>query len=521
MLDEELKIQLRDYFAKIENNVELRAPASAHPQQGELLEMLNAVADCSDKISVSISQTNSSAVPSFEILSAGQPSGAGFVGIPGGHEFSSLVLAILNAGGAGRAPDAALKRRMQQLGRRASIRTYVSLSCENCPDVVQAMNQIAIFGGQVEHVMVEGGMVQEELARLNIQGVPAVFIGDKLIHSGRGSLLQLLEKLETELGTKQTGATANENLGQFDVVVLGGGPAGVSAAIYSARKGLKTALVAERLGGQVNETKGIENMISVLYTEGPQLAAGLNTHLRSYPVDIFEHRKFRSLSSDGRIKSVGLDSGESLSAEQVIVATGAKWRTLNVSGEAEYLGRGVAYCPHCDGPFFKDKKVAVIGGGNSGVEAAIDLAGICSEVVLIEFAPALKADQVLIDKLNSLANVSTCLSAKTTRVLGDGNRVTGLEIEDRNSGKIQQLSVDGIFVQIGLIPNSEGLRGVVELSDYGEIQVDGRGRTSTRGIYAAGDVTTTPYKQIIIAMGEGAKVALSAFEDRMRGEGAG
>lgn len=516
MLDDALLNQLKDYFEKLQSAVVLRVAHSAHSQQNELLDLLRGVASCSSRIELKLTEQDSP-VPTFDICQGDQPLGVKFVGVPGGHEFSSLILAILNAGGAGRAPDDSLKARMSRLAGSAEVRTYVSLSCENCPDMVQALNQIALYGGRIRHVMVEGSVVQEELAKLNVQGVPAVFIGDKMIHSGRGSLLDVLSKLEKELGTETAGSPVEENLGSFDVAVLGGGPAGVSAAIYSARKGLRTALIAEKIGGQVNETKGIENLISVLYTEGPQLAAGLATHLRSYPVAIFEHRKFRSLT-DGVVKTITLESGERLQAEQVIVATGAKWRTLNVPGESDYLGRGVAYCPHCDGPFFKDKKVAVIGGGNSGVEAAIDLAGICSEVTLIEFADALKADKVLVDKLQSMKNVSIQVSAKTSRILGDGGKVTHLEYEERKTGELKLLGLDGVFVQIGLIPNSECVREVVELSKFGEIQVDGKGRTTAKGVYAAGDVTTTPYKQIIIAMGEGAKVALSAFEDRMRGE---
>ncbi len=301
------------------------------------------------------------------------------------------------------------------------------------------------------------------------------------------------------------------HLGEFDVVVIGGGPAGVSAAIYSVRKGLKTALLAEKIGGQVQDTKGIENLISVIYTEGPQLAAQLHQHLQHYPVQIFEHRRVEKI--DSKEKIIHLEGGEKLSAQSIIVATGAKWRELNVPGEKDYLGRGVAYCPHCDGPFYKGKKVAVVGGGNSGVEAAIDLAGIVSEVVLFEYNDQLKADQVLVDKLKSLSNISVIVSAKTNQVIGDGQKVTALEYQDRKTESMKQVNLDGIFVQIGLLPNSQFLKGVVELSQFGEVIVDHKGHTSVPGIYAAGDVTTTPFKQIIIAMGEGAKVALAAFED--------
>jgi len=515
MLDIEIKNQLRDYFAKIGSALTFRVYTSQHTQQVELLDMLRDVAECSDKLSAELTP-NESPVPKFEILKEGEFTGVGFVGVPGGHEFTSLILAVLNSAGLGQIPDSGLQARMARMKQAAHVHTFVSLSCENCPDGVQALNQIALFGNKINHTMVEGSVLQEELERLNVQGVPAVFLGDKLIHSGRGSLIEILSKLEKELGVEESTVHSEEDLGTFDVAVLGGGPAGVSAAIYSARKGLKTALIAEKIGGQVNETKGIENLISVLYTEGPQLSAGLASHVRSYPVSIFEHRRFKGLK-DGEFKTIALESGETLSAAQVIVATGAKWRTLNVPGESEYLGRGVAYCPHCDGPFFKDKKVAVVGGGNSGVEAAIDLAGISKEVLLIEYADSLKADQVLVEKLNSLPNVNVMVSSRTNKILGDGSKVNAVEVENRKTRALQRIELDGLFVQIGLLPNSDCVKGVVELSKFGEIEVDAKGRTTARGIYAAGDVTTTPYKQIIIAMGEGAKVALSAFEDRMRG----
>lgn len=514
MLDNELTVQLRELFGKLNWPVEVRLFQSEHSALSELEQFLSEVVSCSDKLSLT-RVSESTAAPHFQIWSQSVSTGVSFIGIPSGHEFSSFVLALLNSSDAGQLPDKRLRARMKSLRGEVEVRTFVSLSCENCPDVVQALNQVAIFGKKIRHTMVEGSVVPSELERLNIQGVPAVFIGDKLVHSGRGSMNELLGKLESELGSEAIESTGSESLGVFDVAVLGGGPAGVSAAIYSARKGLRTALIAEKIGGQVNETKGIENLISVIYTDGPRLSAGLAEHIRSYPVEIFEQRRLKQLIN-GERKSLILDSGETLEAEQVIVATGAKWRTLDVPGEAEYLGRGVAYCPHCDGPFFKDKAVAVIGGGNSGVEAAIDLAGICSSVTVIEFADSLKADQVLINKLNSFKNVNVLRSSKTTRVVGNGSKVVALELEDRTTQELKTLSVDGVFVQIGLIPNSECVKGSVELSRSGEIEVDHKGRTSLKGVYAAGDVTTTPYKQIIIAMGEGAKVALSAFEDRTR-----
>jgi alkyl hydroperoxide reductase subunit F len=379
--------------------------------------------------------------------------------------------------------------------------------------VVQALNQMALLHSRFKHTMIDGAYTQDEIASLGIQGVPSVVVNGKLVHSGKISFADLLSKLENHFGTVSIESVASD-LGQFDVVIVGGGPAGASAAIYSARKGLKTAMIAERIGGQIQDTKGIENLISVLYTEGPQLAAQLQQHIQNYQIKLLEHRRVKTISKDP-VKKIELEGGETLTAKSVIIATGAKWRELGVPGEKEYIGRGVAFCPHCDGPYYKGKKVAVIGGGNSGVEAAIDLAGIVREVVLIEFGSALKADQVLVEKLKSLSNSSIVLNARTSQIVGDGQKVVALEFEDRTTQKTQKIDLDGVFVQIGLLPNSQFIKDTVELSKTGEIVVDPKGRTSVSGIYAAGDVTTSPYKQIIIAMGEGAKVALASFEDSM------
>jgi alkyl hydroperoxide reductase subunit F len=456
----------------------------------------------------------SSSVPSFRIATAGRPTGVRFDGIPGGHEFTSLIVAILNAGGLGKLPDPGIQEQIRSLPPGLTLRTFVSLSCENCPDVVQALNQLSLIHPDLSHTMVDGGLVQSEVERLQIKGVPAVFLGDKMIHSGRGDFSELLSKLTAEVGGLKKVA---RDLGHFDVCVIGGGPAGVSAAIYSARKGLKTALIAGKIGGQVSETKGIENLISVLYTEGPELAAAMQKHLTSYPVSLLEMRQVETIGDyTDRKRAITLNTGEHLSAESIIVATGAKWRELQIPGEKEYIGRGVAFCPHCDGPFYKDKRVAVIGGGNSGVEAAIDLAGIASDVVLLEYMPTLRADQVLVDKLRSLKNARIITSAKTSSIAGDGGKVTGIAYVDRDSNSEERLALDGVFVQIGLLPNSGFLKGVLDMTQHGEIKTDEKGRTSAKGIYAAGDVTTVPYKQIVIAMGEGAKVALAAFEDRMK-----
>jgi NADH-dependent peroxiredoxin subunit F len=516
MLDQDLQEQLRGVLGGLGHSIELVVDDSDHPQQQDLLEMLGDVAGTSDDVRVVHSGKRAPA-PGFALHRDGAPSGVRFVGIPGGHEFTSFVLAILNAAGKGKLPDVGLAQRIRQLAGGVTVRTYISLTCETCPDVVQALNQIALTHGALEHVMIDGAMAQDEVEKLNLQGVPSVVIGDDLVHSGRTNLAALIAVLEDRLG--KSAAVQDIDLGHYDVAVLGGGPAGVSAAIYSARKGLKTALIAEKLGGQVQETKGIENLISVTYTEGPDLTANLDKHLRSYTIDVLEHRKAREVKADAHVRgksAVALDSGEHLTTDTLVIATGARWRELGVPGEKEYLGRGVAFCPHCDGPFYKGRKVAVVGGGNSGVEAAIDLAGICSHVVLFEFLDRLKADDVLIRKMQSLPNVTVITNAKTTAIEGNGEKVVGIRYEERASGEQKTVELEGVFVQIGLSPNSAVLKGVIELNRYGEVVVDEKGRTSAPGIYAAGDVTTTPFKQIVIAMGEGAKVALTAFEDRMR-----
>ncbi len=516
MLDTAVIEQLREVFSKLDQPVTLRVhrveSADQNGAREELMELLGDLARSSDKIRVEESAVTAKA-PFFEIVYQGKPNGISFLGIPGGHEFSSLVLSILYSDGKGKQPDAGIIGRIRGLKGPIRLKTFISLSCENCPEVVQALNLMTTVHPDFQHEMVDGAYAQSEVESLGIQGVPSVIADGKLIHSGKINLLDLLAKLESVFGKTGEGLKT-ENLGTFDVAVIGGGPAGASAAIYSVRKGLKTALIAERLGGQLQETKGIENMISVPYTEGTKLAAELNRHISSYPVSTFEHRRVREISGDS-VKRIQLESGEFLDAKAVIVATGAKWRELGIPGEKENIGQGVAFCAHCDGPFYKGKKVAVVGGGNSGVEAAIDLAGIATEVTLLEFADKLKADNVLIEKLKALPNTSIVLQAKTTQVISDGKKVTGLEYQDRATEKTHTINLDGVFVQIGLLPNSQFLKGVVDLTPMGEIKVDGKGRTSVSGIYAAGDVTTIPFKQIVIAMGDGAKVALTAFEDRM------
>lgn len=513
MLDSGLIEQLKGLFSKLERPVTLRLSGSSHPDQAGLLKMLREVAGCSDMIRIEESPSESDA-PRFEILREQKPTGVSFRGVPGGHEFSSLILSILYADGKGKQPDEGIASRIRALKGPIRLKTFVSLSCENCPEVIQALNLMATLHEDFHHEMVDGAVAQSEVESLGIQGVPAVVSKGKLLHSGKSQLLDLLQKLESEFGKAETGPRP-QDLGVYDVAIIGGGPAGASAAIYSARKGLRTALIAERFGGQLQETKGIENMISVPYTEGAQLAAQLSQHVASYPVNVFEHRRVSGITGDST-KRVLLEGGERLESKAVIVATGAKWRQLGIPGEKEHIGQGVAFCAHCDGPFYKGKKVAVVGGGNSGVEAAIDLAGIAREVILLEFSDKLRADDVLVEKLRALPNASIVTQARSSQVIGDGRKVSGLEYVDRASETTRRIELDGVFVQIGLLPNSQFLKGVVELTPHGEIVVDAKGRTSVSGIYAAGDVTTIPFKQIVTAMGDGAKVALAAFEDRMR-----
>lgn len=517
MLDNDILGQLKSVFAKLENNVALIYSSSDHADQKSLVDLLEQVAATSENITVIPSVNDHKVdIPQFHIEYGGKANGIYFKGIPNGHEFTSLIVAVLNSDNKGKFPDEKISQRIKRLKGPVEIKTFISLSCENCPDVVQTLNQMAIIHGNFKHTMIDGAYTQDEISKLGVQGVPSVMINDQLVYSGRLNLIDLLTALEKTLGTEEAthAKVVEQNLGTYDVVVVGGGPAGSAAAIYTVRKGLKTAMLAERFGGQVQDTKGIENLIGVKYTEGPQLAAQLIQHIGEYPVSLFEHRRVESIA-DGKEKVIRLEGGEYITAKAIIVTTGAKWRELNIPGEKDYIGRGVAFCPHCDGPYYKGKKIAVVGGGNSGVEAAIDLAGIVKEVIVFEFMDTLKADKVLVDKLKSLPNVSIVTEARTAQVIGDGTKVVALEYEDRKTKNMMKVDLDGIFVQIGLLPNSGFIKDLVETTKFGEIVVDGKGRTNVKGIYAAGDVTTTPYKQIIIAMGEGAKAALAVFEDQM------
>ena len=514
MLDSALKEQLISIFSGLDNEFMFDIIVDPqHDSRGELLELLGDVAESSSKISYRLTDGEGL---KFSLLKNGGKTGISFRAVPNGHEFTSLLLAILNSDGKGKNfPDEGVCNRVRALKGPVNLKTYVSLTCTNCPDVVQALNAMTTLNSGIVHETVDGAINQEEVEALHIQGVPSVFADGELMHVGRSDFGELLTKLEAKYGSDNVALEHEEK--KYDVIVLGGGPAGSAAAIYSARKGLRVALIAERIGGQVKETVGIENLISVPETTGSKLAEDLRTHIGSYPVDVFEHRKIDNVDVSGKNKLLIAESGEKFSAPALIVATGASWRKLNVPGESEYIGRGVAFCPHCDGPFYKGKHVAVIGGGNSGIEAAIDLAGICSKVTVFEFLSELKADKVLQEKARQLPNVEIYVNSQTVEVIADGDKVTGINVKDRETGKTRIVELDGVFVQIGLAANSTVFKGKLDMTPSGEIVVDAFCRTNVTGVYAAGDVSTVPYKQIVIAMGEGAKAALSAFDDRVRG----
>ncbi|HEX5510430.1 MAG TPA: alkyl hydroperoxide reductase subunit F [Actinomycetales bacterium] len=519
MLDANLTAQLKTYLQKITEPIELAASLDDSPKSAELLDLLNEIAALSDDITV-VRSDDDTRRPSFAIRRVGgqdEHIEVRFAGIPLGHEFTSLVLALLQVGGH---PSNAAKELLDQvrnLPGEYKFETYFSLSCQNCPDVVQALNLMSVLNPRVSHVAIDGALFQDEVDERQVLAVPTVFLNGELFDSGRMTLDQIVAKLDTGAAERQ--AAEIDAKDPFDVLVVGGGPAGASAAVYAARKGIRTGLLAERFGGQVLDTMSIENYISVPHTEGPKFAAALEQHVNEYEVDVMHHQRASRLvpaEEPGGLTKVELESGATLEARSVVLATGARWREMSVPGEQDYRNRGVTYCPHCDGPLFKGKRVAVIGGGNSGVEAAIDLAGVVAHVTLIEADNALRADEVLQRKLRSLPNVDIVLGGLTTEVLGDGKKVTGLTYSDRASGAQHELELDGVFVQIGLLPNTEWLEGAVELSPRGEIVVDDHGRTSVPGVLAAGDCTTVPFKQIVVAVGAGSTAALSAFDHLIR-----
>lgn len=515
MLDNALKEQVRSIFAELSSTYTLDIYVSnQHESRQELVELLEDLASCSDKIQCCLNEGDGL---EFYLLKEGIRTGIKFRAVPNGHEFSTLLLAILNSDGKGKNfPDEFIQNRVKALKGKINITTYVSLTCTNCPDVAQSFNLMCVLNPDIQHETVDGAINQEEVERLKIQGVPAVYADGEFIHSGRADFGELLAKLETKYGSDETSASKSDTK-HYDVVVVGGGPAGSAAAIYSARKGLKVAVLADRIGGQVKETVGIENLISVTKTTGGQLANDLKAHMEEYAIDMLENRRVERVELDGNQKILYVKGGEVYATPALIIATGASWRKLNVEGENQHIGKGVAFCPHCDGPFYKGKHVAVVGGGNSGIEAAIDLAGICSKVTVFEFMEDLKADKVLQEKLRSLPNVDVFLHSQTTEVIGNGEKVVGIKVKNRETEEERIVDLDGIFVQIGLVANSATFKDLVETNRMGEIVTDEYCRTNIPGIYAAGDVANVPYKQIIISMGEGAKAALSAFDDRIRG----
>jgi alkyl hydroperoxide reductase subunit F len=516
MLDAPLREQLQTYLQRLTQPVELVASLDDSDASREMQALLQDIVLLSPLLTLKERTDGDERKPSFTVGREGGGVNIRFAGIPMGHEFTSLVLALLQTGGYPPKVDAPVIEQIKALQGEYRFEVFVSLSCHNCPDVVQALNLMAVLNPGVSSTMIDGALFQQEVESRQIMGVPAVFLNGEPFGQGRMTIEEILAKLDTNAGARQ--AEELKAKAPFDVLIVGGGPAGSAAAIYAARKGVNTGIIAERFGGQVLDTLGIENFISVKETEGPKMAAALEEHVKVYGVDIMNLQRAEKLEpadADG-LFTVTLASGAKLRSRTVVLATGAKWREMNVPGEREYRGRGVAYCPHCDGPLFKGKRVAVIGGGNSGVEAAIDLAGIVEHVTLIEFDSRLRADDVLQRKLRSLPNVRVIVSAQTTEVHGDGGKVNALTYKDRTTGELHRVELEGVFVQIGLLPNTEWLKGTIALSPRGEIETDARGETSLPGVFAAGDATTTPYKQIIIAMGEGSKAALSAFDYLIR-----
>lgn len=513
MLDHDLKQQLRGYLERLRHDVRLTAWLDDSEASAQTRALLDDLAGASARIEVVERDDAGERRPSFAVHRPDEPPRIRFAGLPLGHEFTSLVLALLHVGGHPPKQREALLEQARALPGPLAFETYFSQSCQNCPDVVQALDLLAVLNPNVTHVAIDGGVHQAEVEARGVLAVPTIFLNGERFGQGRLELGEILAKLDAGVAERQ--ARELDARGVFDMLIVGGGPAGAAAAIYAARKGIATGIVTERFGGQVLDTLAIENFISVSETDGPRFAAALAAHVAQYSVDVIEHQRAKRLVPGDTIE-LELDSGAVLRAHSVILATGARWRNMNVPGEHEYRTRGVTYCPHCDGPLFKGKRVAVVGGGNSGVEAAIDLAGVVEHVTLLEFMGELKADAILQRRLRSLANVDVITMARTTEVLGNGAAVTGLEYEDRRSGERRRLPIEGVFVQIGLLPNTEWLDGAVDLTPTGEIIVDARGRTSAPGVFAAGDATTVPFKQIIIATGDGAKAALGAFDYLIR-----
>ncbi|MCU7976005.1 alkyl hydroperoxide reductase subunit F [Shewanella sp. SW36] len=511
MLDANLKNQLQTYLQNLKRPVELVVSADESRKSQELKSLAQDIVSLSSL--VSLKEVQGERIPAMTVINPELNTQISFAGLPMGHEFTSLVLALLHTGGHPIKLSDDIIEQIRNLPGKYAFETYVSLTCQNCPDVVQALNMMAAINPNITNVMIDGALFQEEVTSKNIMAVPSVYLNGEVFAAGRISIGEILNKLDTNAASRK--ADEINEKAPFEVLVVGGGPAGAAAAIYAARKGLRTGIVADKFGGQVAETVGIENFISVKATEGPKLVANLEAHVRDYEVDIMDNQKAVSLGTDGLFE-LELASGAKLRSRTVLLATGARWREMNVPGEKEYRGKGVAYCPHCDGPLFKGKRVAVIGGGNSGIEAAIDLANIVEHVTVLEFDKTLRADDVLQRKAASMGNIKIITQAMTTEVTGDGTRVNGLNYTDRATGESHHVALAGIFVQIGLVPNAEWLKGTIDLTPRGEIIVDERGQTSVPGIFAAGDVTNSPFKQIIIAMGSGATASLGAFDYLIR-----
>ncbi|MGP5175854.1 alkyl hydroperoxide reductase subunit F [Psychrobacter immobilis] len=520
MIDKSLLDAIKGYSEKMTRPITFVLGSGEHSKRAELIDFLTKIAGTTDKINFDATATDDS-LPSpisFKVVSHvdGELTDTGIVfsGIPGGHEFTSLILAILQAGGHTLKLDESIQKLIKRFNKPLQFQTYVSLSCHSCPEVVQALNQFALLNDGISNEMIDGALFQEQVDANNIQGVPAVFLNGKPFANGLIDTAKLIGKLQEQFPDLLAEAADDaEQLEQQDVTIIGAGPAGVAAAIYTARKGLKVTMVADRIGGQVKDTQDIENLISVPLTTGTELSANFEKHLREYDITLKEHVSVKEISeTEDENYRIHLNTGETFETRSIILATGAQWRKLGVPGEEENIGKGVAFCAHCDGPFFKGKDIAVVGGGNSGIEAALDLAGIVKHVTVLEFADDLKADQVLINKAKEKANIEFITGAATQEIKATDGKVTSIVYQDRSTGDTHERDLAGVFVQIGLVPNSAFVKGFVDLNRFGEIEIDERCRTDRKGIFACGDVTTVPFKQINIAMGEGSKAALSAFE---------
>jgi alkyl hydroperoxide reductase subunit F len=517
MLDDTLKSQLAAYLERVTQPFELVATLGDDDTSRQMRELLQTIQSLrADKITLRTDGLDARK-PSFTLQRVGASNSLRFAGLPMGHEFTSLVLALLQVGGHPPKVEAELIEQIKAIEGDFAFETYMSLTCHNCPDVVQALNLMAVLNPHIRHTTIDGALFQKEVDERQVMAVPTIYLNGQVFGSGRMGVEEIVAKLDTGAGARDAAKLSAK--AAYDMLIVGGGPAGAAAAVYAARKGIRTGVVAERFGGQTLDTLAIENYISVLETDGPKFAAALEAQVKSYGVDIMNLQRADKLipaAEPGGLVEVQLANGGSLKSKTVILSTGARWREVNVPGEKQYRNQGVAYCPHCDGPLFKGKRVAVIGGGNSGVEAAIDLANVVGHVTLLEFADALRADAVLVNKLNSLPNVVIHTNAQTTEITGDGKKVNGLTYKERSSGEDRHIELEGVFVQIGLVPNTEWLKGTLELTRFGEIIVDAKGQTSLPGVFAAGDVTTVPFKQIVIAAGDGAKAALGAFDHLMR-----